>query len=1014
MKNLFKYFFLLTWFATAAQGSDPFFKTYTTENGLSNNKVNALLEDKRGFIWIGTEDGLNRYDGRYFTVYRNEPHISTGISGNIVTDIIEDKDGILWIATSDGGITRYDYRLSAQKQFTQYKHSDRDKASIPENGINKIIDDNHGYLWLGTSGHNVVRFNKKTGHFSSPMKKGSKSILSLAIDADTLWVGRAGGGILKINTKTLGFKTDSRYEDFYKKLPHVSVTAIYKDKANTIWYGSWDKNIYHYNSKTEVETVYVHYNKVPDEIVSFSEDKNNIWMAGKNTGLTFLNKKTGQFTNLRNNPLKEGAIASDHTNVVYVDKKGIVWAGTNNGLNMYNPLFTPFRQHFLPKANANIAIYDFYKDDDNRLWIGTSEGLFIKPAGAAIYEHRTITYKNQNLAVTKFFKDVDGTLYLGTNYSLFKYNIEKNTVELLPNTDSDPVMKQIISSRVVSIIRDTVEGHPALVVSPYGHYLTYYDLVSKKWVSRQDKDKQIVKTLNLQDNLIRKFYRDNSGKIWLATNHYGLGLWPKETLDPIEYFSNDPTNNTSISSNHIYDIQQDVNNNFWISTYGGGLNFYNDATKKFQHIKYSSNLTEGLQFDRSGDIWMICNGHIHKYEPHTKIYSCYDLPNLQKSNSLKGYLYKDNKNNIYAAGENYYIEFDPKSVEKINHSPRVYLTDFKIFDKSYSHLVHQSKILLKHFENYFTVEFAAPDFSGDNIKYTYKLEGIDKQWHEAGKLNTATYSNLPDGKYKFLVRASNWIGGFTGTFTSIEIIITPPFWSTWWFSSLVIIVLLGIGYSIYRYRMNELHKQKMIRNSIAQDLHDQVGSTLSSISIYGKVAKIYQEQNNPDQLNNVLARISDSANEMISEMGDIVWALNSKNDLFKSILDRINSYAQPLCAAKNITFRFDCDQQLLDFNFGMQERKNIYLTIKEALNNSIKHSNGTEVTVRMKIKNRFITLEIFDNGIGFSTDDNKDGVKLTGNGLTNIKTRAAELKADIDVISSKETGTNIKLVFKHN
>lgn len=997
-----------------AQDSDPFFKIYGTENGLSNKKVNAILEDSRGFIWIGTEDGLNRYDGRYFTVYRSEPHLNTGISGNIITDLLEDKDGIIWIATADGGITKYDYRLTEKKQFKQYKHSDRNKASIPENTINKMVDDQHGNLWLATSGHYVVRFNKKTNQFSTPVKKGTRGILCLAIDAeDILWVGRAGGGILKINTKTLSYESDSRYDDLYKKLPHVSVTAIYKDKANTIWYGSWDKNIYHYNSKTGIEVAYT--NKWADEIVSFSEDKNTLWMASKNKGLRLYNKKTKNITALRSNPLKEGTIASDHTNVVYVDKKGIVWVGTNNGLSMYNPLFTPFKQYFLPKTNANITIYDFYKDNDQRLWIGTSDGIFIKSDGKASYEQRAITYNNQKLEITKFYKDIDGTMYLGTNFSLFKYNMTENKIEMLPNTENDAVMKQIISSRIVSIVRDTIEGHPALVVSPYGHYLTYYDLINKKWISRQDKEKQIIKKLNLQDNLIRKFYKDRNGKIWLATNHYGLGLWSKETLDPIKYFSNDPANKTSISSNHIYDIQEDLNNNFWVSTYGGGLNFYNNATKKFQHIKYSSNLTEGLQFDSSGDIWMICNGHIHKYEPHTKIYSCYDLPNLQKSNSLKGYLYKDNQNNIYAAGENYYLEFNPKSVEKINHSPKVYLTDFKVFDKSYSHLIHQKKIQLKHFENYFTVDFAAPDFSGDNIKYAFKLEGVDKQWHETGKLNTATYSNLSPGKYKFSVRASNWIGGFTGTFTSIEILISPPFWFTWWFNSLIVILILAIGYSIYRYRINHLQKQKLIRNSIAQDLHDQVGSTLSSISIYCKVAKIYQEQNNPDQLHNVLVRISDSANEMISEMADIVWALNSKNDLFKSIVDRINNYGQPLCAAKNIKFVFDCDPQLLDVNFSMQYRKNIYLIIKEALNNSVKHAYCTSVKISMRIKNQIITLEIIDDGTGFDINDTRENTKLlSGNGLTNIRARSVELKADIAVISTKEKGTNIKLVFKYN
>ncbi|MEN2399399.1 two-component regulator propeller domain-containing protein [Flavobacterium sp. MC2016-06] len=1013
-KDLFKYLIILSWFIVPAQNKDPFFKTYTSENGLSNDKVNTLLEDSRGFLWIGTEDGLNRFDGRYYTIFRNIPHQNNCLSGNIITDILEDKDGVIWVATADGGLTKYDFRLATNKQFTQYKHSNKNVNSIPENGINKIIDDGQGNIWLATSGSNLIQYNKKLNRFFYPIKIGPKAILSLTMGInDTLWAGRAGGGILKVNVKTLKYKNDSRYADLYKNLPHVSVSALYKDKSNSIWYGSWDKNVYNYDTKTNIEKVYTKNNLIDDEIVSFAEDKNKIWMAGKNTGITTYDKKSHEFYNLRNTPFAEGSIASDHTNVVYVSKKGIVWVGTNNGLSMYNPLFKPFQQHFLPKEKEKTTVYDFFEDEKKNLWIGTSEGIYIKPFGKEIFEHKILSYHGQKLSVTKFFKDVDGTIYLGTNYTLFKYFPAENRIEILPGTENDPVMKQVISSRVVSIVRDTIEGHAALVVSPYGHYLTYYDLVAKKWISRQDKQKKIVKKLNLQDNLIRKFYRDRNGKIWLATNHHGLGIWTNQQLKPIQYFSNDPADNNSISSNHIFDMQQDKNNNFWVSTYGGGLNFYNLTSKKFTHVPYSSNLTEGLQLDKSGNLWMICNGHIHKYEPNSKIYSCYDLPNLQKSNSLKGYLYRDSENKIYGAGENYYIVFDPKTVEKINHSPKVYLTDFKIFDKSFSHLIHQDILKLDYPQNYFTIEFSAPDFSGDNIKYAYKLEGIDKNWHESDKLNTANYSNLPSGKYRFLVRASNWIGGYTGTYTSIKIIITPPFWATWWFVLLMLLLCLSIGYFIYLYRINNLQKNKMIRNRIAQDLHDQIGSTLSSISIYSKVAKIYQEQNNPDQLQNVLLRISDSANEMISEMGDIVWALNSKNDSFKSIINRINSYAKPLCSAKNIKFEFICDPQLMDVNFDMQIRKNIFLIIKEALNNGIKHSLCSYIDITMKVKNQLIILEITDDGVGFSTDHKSDSERLmAGNGLTNIKLRAAELKAEMEIVSREENGTSIKLTFK--
>ncbi|HTL10194.1 MAG TPA: two-component regulator propeller domain-containing protein, partial [Chitinophagaceae bacterium] len=268
---------LLLYCGGAAQAPALYFDRITVQNGLSHNKVNCILQDKRGFLWIGTDDGLNRYDGSHFSIYKNNPGNNGSLSGNIITDLLEDEQQVLWIATADGGLTKYDYRLLPAKQFTQFKHQPGNPASLPVNIINKLLQDEDGYLWLATSGSYVVRFNKKTGACSLPVTQGTRTMLALTnAGAHEMWVGKQGGGLLKINTRTLAFRMDSRYNNLYAKLPHATVTSLYKDHFNNIWYGSWDSVLYQYNQQQQQELLFQKNNQPNsfsnDDILGFAED----------------------------------------------------------------------------------------------------------------------------------------------------------------------------------------------------------------------------------------------------------------------------------------------------------------------------------------------------------------------------------------------------------------------------------------------------------------------------------------------------------------------------------------------------------------------------------------------------------------------------------------------------------------------------------------------------------------------------------------------------------------------
>jgi ligand-binding sensor domain-containing protein/two-component sensor histidine kinase len=1019
---------ILTWFILFIQGigqaqsPNLFFGKISTQNGLSNNKVNCIIQDKRGFIWFGTDDGLNRYDGNHFTVFKNTPGNNHTISGNIIMDILEDKEEILWIATADGGLTKYDFRLEPSKQFRQFKNQPGDSTSIPVNIINKVIEDKNGYLWLATNGFFVLRFNKQTEKFNKPVSKGTRNVLALSLrNSNELWAGRQGGGILNIDPLKMTSTMDPRYNDLYaKNLPHVTVTSLFTDSRNNTWYGSWDKYLYKYDAQSKSELTFKEDNPSSfhdDEILSFAESKNGlIWMGGRNKGLHVLNPETNQFYNYQHDPSKGGSIAGNQVNCVYIDRSGLVWLGTNLGVSINNPVEQQFHQQFLSTDNNDpVTIYDFMETKEKDLWIGTSQGLFIRKKGQSNLNLRQIKFKNKNLDITKFYRAASGDLFIGTSYSLFLLDEKDFSVKMLPNTDKDSVMNQIIKSYIITIAEDTVNTEPVLIASPYGHFLAYYYFDKKKWVTRLDSSMNIIVNFNLKDHRIKKIYKSRAtGKLYLATTENGLATWEKSEKPHFKFYKNDPAQKGGLSNNNVTDIIEDEKQNLWISTYGGGLHYFNTQKGSATHIPESNNLLEGLQIDRSGKIWVTSNGNIDKFDPVSRIYSSFRLPDLDQSSGVHGNIYRAADGLFYVTGKNYFISFDPlKTWENPSPLP-VYITDFRIFNQSYNQFLNERTISLRHTQNYITIEFAAPGFLYETpAAYQYQLTGLNNQWIDLGTENKVSFANLSAGDYSFRLRATNRPGVWYELADHLTITIIPPFWRTWWFFTLFAAAIGGIVYTIYRYRINEILKRQAIRNKIAQDLHDSVGSTLSSIGIYSQVAKIYNDQKKIDQLKDTLEKISETSGNMISEMSDIVWTINPRNDNMPVMLQRMESFAKPLLTAREIQFHLDYDPGIVSLNLGMTQRKNFYLIFKESVNNAIKYSECSNLYVTIRIRNFRLEMLIRDDGKGcdMTVVSQESSRSLSGNGHKNMSVRAREMKGSCEFISSPGQGATIKLQF---
>ncbi len=999
------------------QAPELYFEQVSEEQGLSNNNVNCIIQDRQGFIWIGTDDGLNRYDGKNFKVFRHDKNNTGSLSGNMISDMVEDADGIIWIATRDGGLSKYNRHLPQTKQFKQYKHHPQHPHSIPVNIINTLLDDEKGNLWLGTSGKAILRFNKKTERFDVVSPKGPKTINDLCLDEDgQLLAGRQGGGFLKVNTTDLQYYEDERYHDLYAKLPHSAITSLYRDGNNNLWFGSWDQLLY---MKSKASIISFGDGKeqgfIPDEINAFAEDNNGyLWMGGKNRGLQLLDIRKNIFYHFNYDNKPKGSVISNKINCIYKDDKNRMWLGTDKGISISNPFKQQFKQVFFNnEGKEKIQVYD-YMDVNGRLLMGTSNGLYILENN--IIKHQPVVFENRGLHVTSLFKD-GKNIYLGTDRSFFIYNLKNGTLSLLPNTEKDEVIYRIIDSRIVSITKEKINGKSSFIVSPYGHLLAYYIIEEQKWVSRLDAELNIATSLNIRDNLIKKILKTSDGELWLANTKEGLGYWQPLKQQPIKYYQHQPGNPGSISNNHVSDIISSNDGNLWVSSYGGGLHYFNTELRNFTHIRESPNLVESICMDNKGNIWLVYNGRIGKYDPVKKSFTGYTLPDKERSGGVKGKIFKDEKGFVYTAGENYFIRFHPDSVSEHGTAPPIHFTDFSVFNTSFSHYLEKDKIQLNYKDKYFSFEFAAPYYEKSSpIEYAYQLEGFNDEWMPLGDRNYAIFSNLPYGEYVFKVRSSHVPGIWNPQIASIKIEIIPPFWKTTWFFLLCIAAASAGIFAIYKYRINELLKRQEIRNRIAQDLHDNVGSTLSSISVYGQVAKIYQAQKKDGELKATLEKITDASVEMISELNDTVWAINPKNDQFKNILGRMETYTRPLLAAKGIEFEFSFDKKLDDLIMEMEKRKNFYLVYKEAINNAIKYASCSKIIVHMQQKENRISMTITDNGKGFELGSTSEGYKSSdafgsGNGLKNMQLRANQLKGILKIASTPGEGTKIFLNF---
>jgi ligand-binding sensor domain-containing protein len=1003
------------------------FETLTVRNGLSSNEVTCVYEDKDHFMWIGTRDGLNRFDGRIFTIFRNKPDDANSLSGNFIVSMVQDKQGILWIATKDGGLTRYDSHAGEGKEFRQFKNSSKDSTSIATNRLNCLYDWDENYLLIGAEAFPGIFLNKKTFEFTywEHLKTGlhpkfckpSKGVAFNWIqhieeaDSNTIYVSLlTNGTLLKVN------KATGELTALHNTPQDVLSINDFIITNNRLWMCSWNVGLF-----TQVDTftnTASRISPINDLLICIANYNKDFLLAGtRSSGLYLVNKTSGQAVLYDKSILQQHSIPSNKINSIYIDSRGIVWVGTSAGLAKFNKQEWLFNESEFTDPETDCTILHSHRFNNGSIALNTSKGMFLSDSTQTTFTN--LTFKTHNISIVPDYlletKSTDiklksGELYnkpatlLGTEIGFYiweqKSNLIKEVYTMHPLGFPIDFYKDGVF-QVKQLLQDTIMGKPVIWMPVLGFGLGVYDITTGQlnYFIKQDTGT----TNPIGNNLARRIAKDKQGNIWVATAG-GLFRWNRSNGEPcnkFDAFINEPGNKNSIPNNDVNDVWCDDNNHIWLTLNSGGLCEFN-GTKFIQYLPtnpVSSATFLGIYPDNRNRLWIITKNGLEIFDKSTKQFSHMDVNDGLSNTSLTPHFSNAVNGIVSFTAGNRVFTFKPSEMLFDNIYPQVYLAGMDVFGKSYLQQALTGGVFLKPNQRFVNFTVSALQFNFPaTVRFQYKLEGLDENWNSSDD-GEIKYTNLPWGKFKLLVRVSNPSGNFGGETKLAEFTIATPFYATWWFICLCIAATGGVIYLVYRYRINQLLAMQKVRNKIARDLHDDIGSTLGSISFFSEAAKQQLLQQNTTGAEKMLGKIGDTSREMIDNMSDIVWSVNPNNDSLKHLLERMRVFASDLVASAEIMLHFKYDEQIAGMKLSMEQRKNIYLVFKETIYNSVKYADCKNIYIEVSKHASSMQMVIRDDGKGF---DVNNYTSKNGNGLRNMKHRATEIEALYDIQSSPQ------------
>lgn len=1054
-----------------ASGRDEIvFEHLSLEKGLSQTTVNAILKDHRGYMWFGTDGGLNRYDGYTFRVFRHEPFSTTSLSNNIVTSLYEDAEGFLWVGTFGGGLNRFD---PVTETFRMYHYPPNSKTFPPIDLISKVIGDKKGNIWVGTFQKGLARFNPSNNTWSifksdDESGLGGNKITAFFVDTTgTLWVGTDGG--------LSEYKGNDIFQTYRPTVfPYVAITAITDGRKGNLWIGTESGQLYLLHTREK----WFEYIPLVDEnnrVVSsstitglYQDIFEDLWIVTDGGGLLRYDRGTKQVLtyqierdnphSLRDNKIR--AIYGDRKDTIFLgDLTGIVWLGTHSGGVEKFHLKRPFQRYngksFLIRQVSGDNVYAVYKEGYDSLWVGTyGNGIKVIMNNGTVQHYRHNPDNSQSVSsdrVLAFFRDREGTMWVGTDNGLCRFNRSNQDFTLFLNQLSESSLSG--SNKITSILEDSNGTFWVGTMEGLYRFLQEEGLFySIPWSS------PIADVL--KKDLISCLFEDSQKTLWIGTVSNGFYCIDLQNNSVKHYFY-DPTNSQSFPGNRVFSIYEDRDRTFWIATAEGLCRFdrkYETFSLLTSKDGFVSDSIRGILEDNYKNLWISTGNGLSQYDIKTGAVRNYNLGDgLQAKEFNATATFKDSFGRMYFGGINGCNSFFPTDVWENSHIPPIVINRVLVMNKPlqpYRTKDGKPWAILSYRDNFLSIDFSALDYTHpESNQYRYKLEGFDMDWVSAGNRHYAHYTNLPPGRYTFKVMGSNNNDVWNKEGTSLLLDVVPPPWKTPLAYVGYMFLTVILFWFVQKYLKNRQEKETERRLRLVTEKNNE---QLRCINTKLEKARL-QEEAYRDQLRGLASalsmaeekerrRIAEEVHDSIGQnlaLTKIRLALLSECVEERQIKDDINGILQTLegsiQSTRTLTFELGSPvlyrlgfpasvewlAEKMEENYGLQvsyenrglpEKMNddlkafLFRALRELLMNVVKHSGVRQAHVKTSCSAGTICLTVSDSGKGFDAHSIDDGIsKKQTFGLFSLRERLCSLGGHLVITSKEGKGVRITI-----
>ncbi len=812
----------------SGQPIDIRFRHLTEKNGLSQGTVKSILKDSRGYMWFGTRDGLNRYDGYTFTIFKNNPEDPLSISDNFINHIYEDSKGRLWIGTNRG-LNLYN---RTSNSFTKFLT--KDKRFL----VTCIIEDRQKRIWIATY-YGLYLYDEPNHKFTRFLHSSSKNSLiddrvnKLALDKQgNIWMSTLNG-ISRFNFKTNTFKNLQLHVDDGPYVGRNMASSILVDSADNVWVGFVGSGIGFYDRRNDNFKLMKHdpvnSNSLPhNEVLCLTEDnEKRLWIGTQDGGLSVYNPKTGTFFNHKNSLYDNSTIASNSIHSIYKDNEGNIWAGTwTNGVNFYSRYNEKFTRHDRI-LNYNTALtYTICAWGNDKVYVGIGSGG-INEFSLKTGKFKKILNENSGKILTDFpfsaIKVDEDRMALGYHRGGFAIHNTK-TGRFTHYLAGFPKNCNIIGNTKPIVFKDSQNR---IWIGGWGEGLHRFNGAADNFVNYLPDPNN---PYSLSSASVFALTEDNDKNLWIGTG-LGLDVLPYGSEKFLHYTYNEK-DSSSLSHNTVHSLFKDHAGNIWVGTVGG-LNLFNKKTKTFVRFTEKhglpNNVINSIIEDDDHNLWLGTNKGLSRFNPRTRTFRNYNTDDgVQGEEFARNSCAKTEDGTILMGGANGFNIIHPRRIHDNPFLPKVVLSSFEVFNTAVKPAKEGSplknpievakEITLNYSQSVFTISFAALNYiNSQNNQYAYMLENFDHDWNYSGNKHSATYTNIDPGTYTFKVKASNNDGKWNNNPTTIQIIIIPPFWMTWWFRTMMVLIVGGAAYSFYWYRINAIQSQKLVLEGLVEE-----------------------------------------------------------------------------------------------------------------------------------------------------------------------------------------------------